>query len=140
MKICPNCSAVYDGHKWVPEPEEQLLKQARSKHADEKHCPGCTRLMKGQVEGVVTLQGAFLLTHREEIVNLIKRIERNGRHRNVAARLYEVREENGQIVIETTDEHLAERIGKEVEKAFKGDLEIKWQEKDRFARVTWRRD
>jgi hypothetical protein len=31
-------------------------------------------------------------------------------------------------------------MGKEVVKAFKGDLEIKWQKKDTFARVTWQRD
>lgn len=140
MKICPRCGAVYDGHKWVPEPDDELVKQVKKKSAKSELCPGDLRLEKGQVEGVVTLKGSFMREHKEDILNLIGRVERNGRSRNVAARIYEMTEDDGGFSIETTDEHLAERIGKEVEKAFKGDLEIKWQEKDRFVRVTWQRD
>ena len=58
----------------------------------------------------------------------------------MAARIFEIKREGDGLVIETTDEHLAERIGKEVEKAFKGDLEFKWQKKDRFVRVSWQRE
>lgn len=140
MKICPRCGAVYDGHKWVPEPDDELVKQVKKKSAKSELCPGDLRLEKGQVEGVVTLKGSFMREHKEDILNLIGRVERNGRSRNVAARIYEMKEDDGEFSIETTDEHLAERIGKEVEKAFKGDLEIKWQEKDRFVRVSWQRD
>lgn len=140
MKICPRCGAVYDGHKWVPEPDDELVKQVKKKSAKSELCPGDLRLDKGQVEGVVTLKGSFMREHKDDILNLIGRVERNGRSRNVAARIYEMTEDDGRFSIETTDEHLAERIGKEVEKAFKGDLEIKWQEKDRFVRVSWQRD
>jgi len=140
MKICPRCGAVYDGHKWVPEPDDELVKQVKKKSAKSELCPGDLRLEKGQVEGVVTLKGSFMREHKDDILNLIGRVERNGRSRNVAARVYEMKEDDGEFSIETTDEHLAERIGKELEKAFKGDLEIKWQEKDRFVRVSWQRD
>jgi hypothetical protein len=140
MKICPRCGAVYDGHKWVPEPDDELVKQVKKKSAKSELCPGDLRLEKGQVEGVVTLKGSFMREHKDDILNLIGRVERNGRSRNVAARIYEMKEDDGEFSIETTDEHLAERIGKELEKAFKGDLEIKWQEKDRFVRVSWQRD
>ena len=140
MKICPRCGAVYDGHKWVPEPDDELVKQVKKKSAKSELCPGDLRLEKGQVDGVVTLKGSFMREHKDDILNLIGRVERNGRSRNVAARIYEMKEDDGEFSIETTDEHLAERIGKELEKAFKGDLEIKWQEKDRFVRVSWQRD
>ena len=103
-------------------------------------CPGCLRVKKGQVEGVVTLKGAFMDTHSDEIKNLIKRVARNGGHRNVRARILRMRQSERLLEIETTDDHLAERMGKEVEKAFKGELEIKWQEKDHFVRVVWQRD
>jgi hypothetical protein len=140
MKVCPRCNAVYDGHKWVPEPDEELLKLMKSKNPRTELCPGDLRLERRQVEGVVTLKGGFMSNHRDEIKNLVSRVERKGRSRNVAARIFEMTEQNGELSIETTDDHLAERIGKEVEKAFKGDLEIKWQEKDRFARVVWQRE
>lgn len=140
MKVCPRCNAVYDGHRWIPEPDEEFMRRVKIANPEEKLCPGDLRLEKKQVEGVVTLKGAFMVEHRDEISNLVSRVARKGRSRNVAARIFEIRSGDGELTIETTDEHLAERIGKEVEKAFKGNLEIKWQEKDHFARVVWTRE
>ncbi len=139
MKHCPECGAVYDGHRWIPEPDEELRRAAGDRSREET-CPGDLRLARGQVEGEVTLKGRFMKPHAEEIKNVINRVAREGRRRNVAARIFRIVEDDGVMVIETTDEHLAERIGKEVVKAFKGKLEIKWQEKDTFARVVWQRD
>lgn len=140
MKLCPKCGAIWDGERWVPEPEEALRKElAKRQHATEL-CPGDLRIEKKQVEGIVTLKGRFLASHSEEIDNLIGRVARSARKRNVAARIFQSAHTDDGLVIETTDEHLAERMGKEVEKAFKGNLEIKWQKKDTFARVTWERD
>lgn len=140
MKECPRCGAVYDGHRWIPEPDDELKRALAKTPREKRLCPGDVRLEKGQVEGVVTLKGGFMKSHRAEIANLVNRVARDGRRRNVSARIFEIVDDNGQLVIETTDEHLAERMGKEVEKAFKGKLEIKWQEKDTFARVLWQRD
>jgi len=140
MKVCPKCGAIWDGERWVPEPGEALLREFGKKQHCTELCPGDLRIEKKQVEGVVTLKGKFLASHREEINNVVARVARDGRKRNVAARILGTEEQNGNLVIETTDEHLAERMGKEVEKAFKGALEIKWQKKDTFARVTWQRD
>lgn len=140
MKLCPRCGAIWDGERWVPEPEEELRKAFGDGRREERLCPGDLRLERKQVEGVVTLEGGFLESHFEEIENLVGRVARDARRRNVAARILSSTRGEGSLVIETTDEHLAEKIGKEVEKAFKGDLEIKWQKKDTFARVKWRRD
>ena len=140
MKECPRCGAVYDGHRWIPEPDAELKRALAKKAHEQRLCPGDLRLSKRQVEGIVTLKGAFMKSHRDEIANLVNRVAREGRRRNVSARIFEIVEDDGDIVIETTDEHLAERMGKEVEKAFKGNLQIKWQEKDTFARVVWQRD
>lgn len=140
MKACPKCGAIWDGDRWVPEPDEALLKEfSKKKHLYEL-CPGDARIEKRQVEGVVTLKGKFLASHKDEINNLVNRVARDGRRRNVAARILETVENDDSLTIETTDEHLAERMGKEVEKAFKGALEIKWQKKSTFARVNWERD
>ncbi len=140
MKECPRCGAVYDGHRWIPEPDAELKRDLAKKSHEMRLCPGDVRLQKRQVEGIVTLKGAFMESHRDEIANLVNRVAREGRRRNVSARIFEVVEDDRGIVIETSDEHLAERMGKEVQKAFKGNLEIKWQEKDTFARVVWQRD
>jgi len=140
MKECPRCGAVHDGHRWIPEPDENLRRLLAKQAHEVRLCPGDRRLEKRQVEGIVTLKGSFMRQHLPEIKNLVGRVARDCRRRNVSSRIFETTEEDGVLVIETTDEHLAERMGKEVEKAFKGKLEIKWQEKDTFARVVWQRD
>ncbi|MHB8894033.1 MAG: BCAM0308 family protein [Candidatus Geothermincolia bacterium] len=140
MKLCPKCGAIWDGERWVPEPDEALRKEFEKKHHCAELCPGDLRIEKKQVEGIVTLKGKFLASHKLEINNLVGRVARDARKRNVAARILQSVEDDDTLVLETTDEHLAEKMGKEVEKAFKGALEIKWQKKDTFARVNWHRD
>jgi NMD protein affecting ribosome stability and mRNA decay len=140
MRVCPRCGAIHDGHRWIPEPDKEALSKFAGPKVKKSLCPGCRRIEKGQVEGVVRLKGVFLAEHREEIKNLIDRVEKNRHGRNVMSQIVSAREENGEMVIETCDGHLAERIGKELHKAFKGDLDMKWQEKDRFVRVLWERD
>lgn len=140
MKICPRCNAVHDGHRWISQPDKRLMKSAQRSGAQRQLCPGCLRVERGQVDGVVVLKGAFLQSHLDEIRNVVKRVTRKRRHRNTASRVVDIRQEDGGLIIETTDEHLAERIGKEVEKAFKGDLRITWQQKDHFVRVVWQRE
>lgn len=131
---------MYDGHRWIPEPDEAVRERIGDRDLQESRCPGCTRVARKQVDGVVTLEGGFMSAHSDEIKNVISRVAKNRRGRNVNSRVLRMSEDNGRMTIETTDEHLAERIGKEVQKAFKGDLEIQWQEKDNFVRVNWRRD
>lgn len=140
MKLCPRCGAVHDGHRWVPEPPAELRQRVEDSRHARQLCPGDLRLEKRQVEGVLTLKGAFLAAHREEVANLVNRVARRARERNVAARVFEITSDDEGMTVETTDAHLAERMGKEIEKAFKGTLDIKWQHKDTFARVTWRRE
>ncbi len=51
----------------------------------------------------------------------------------------EDRESDGTITVTTTDEKLAQRIGREVRKAFRGSLEYRWSEDDKVVRVSWAR-
>ncbi|MCL5291580.1 MAG: BCAM0308 family protein [Actinobacteria bacterium] len=139
LKICERCTAVFDGHKWYDDPEKHRA-LARRGAARVALCPGDERLEKRRVDGVVHLSGGFLRGHKEEAVNLIHNISEKHRHRNVAARLFEVKDADGGITVETTEVTLAEKIGKEFEKAFSGDLNISWLQGADFVRVKWRRD
>lgn len=139
MKICPSCYAVCIDQKW--DFDEAARAKAMKGNGWEKHlCPGCERVAKGQVDGVVYLRGDFLNTHREEAKNLIRSVAQKKLHKNIAARIYHIEEGKDEIVIETTDRVLAERLGKEFEKAYSGHLDIQWQHHSDFARVYWTRD
>jgi NMD protein affecting ribosome stability and mRNA decay len=139
MKICPSCYAVCTDQKW--EFDEKTRQKAMKGNGWEKHlCPGCERVAKGQVDGVVYLRGDFLNKHRKEAKNLIRSVAQKKLHKNIAARIYHIEEKKDEIIIETTDRTLAERLGKEFEKAFSGHLDIQWQHHSDFARVYWTRD
>jgi NMD protein affecting ribosome stability and mRNA decay len=139
MIICPSCFAVFDGHRWAF--DEKVREKAVKGNGYEKHlCPGCERVSRGQVNGVVYLRGDFLRHHKEEAKNLIRSVAEKKLRKNIAARIYHIEEKGNEIVIETTDRTLAERLGKEFERAYSGHLDIQWQEDSDFARVYWVRD
>lgn len=138
-KICSKCMAVYDGHKWFYD-EGEHAKLTRTKSAELTLCPGHQRIEKRRIDGVVTLKGNFLKQHYNEAINLINNIADKQLHRNVAARIYNIHQNGEGITVETTDTSLAERIGKEIEKAFDGELTIQWLQDAEFVRVNWERD
>lgn len=139
MKICPSCYAVCTDQKW--DFDEKIREKAMKGNGWEKHlCPGCDRVARGQVDGVVYLKGDFLNIHRDEAKNLIRSVAQKKLRKNIAARIYHIEENKDEIIIETTDRALAERLGKEFEKAFSGHLDIQWQHQSDFARVYWSRD
>jgi len=139
MKICPSCYAVCIDQKW--DFNEPAREKAMKGNGWEKHlCPGCERVARGQVDGVVHLRGDFVDKHREEVKNLIRSVAQKKLRKNIAARIYHIEEKKNEIIIETTDRILAERLGKEFEKAYSGHLDIQWQHHSDFARVYWTRD
>lgn len=139
IKICPRCDAVYQNLRWTFDRalHERLKAQ---KGAEKKLCPGCERVQKRHVDGIVTLRGKFLLDHKKEVLNLIMRIAHARRKAAVEARILNLVDRSTEVEIQTTDRHLAERIGKGLEKAFHGDMSIKWLKKEEFARIVWKRD
>lgn len=52
----------------------------------------------------------------------------------------EIREGDGRVEILTTDEKLAQRIGREIRKAYQGCVSYKWSEDANLVRVDWSRD
>jgi hypothetical protein len=138
-KICSKCMAVFDGLKWTYD-ENEHGKLMRTKKAEVTLCPGHQRLEKRRVDGVVSLKGEFLQKHYDEAINLINNIAEKQQQRNVAALMHGIEQNGGGITVETTDTSLAERIGKEFEKAFHGELAIQWLEDAEFVRVNWQRD
>jgi hypothetical protein len=131
--------AVYDGQKWFYDDGEHE-RLARAGQAEVTLCPGHQRIEKKRIDGVVTLKGRFLKDHQAEALNLINNVADQQVHRNVAARVYNVSSSDSMITVQTTDTHLAERIGKEFEKAFNGNLAIQWPKDEEFVRVSWERD
>ena len=136
--VCPDCHAINRKKRWyVDEAEYGVL--ARS-GAALRRCPACRKIADGFPSGVVTLRGRFLRAHREEILKVARNEERRACGMNPLERIMGLREGDDGVEILTTDEKLAQRIGREIGKAFRGTVGYKWSEDANLLRVTWARD
>lgn len=110
------------------------------KDAEKIICPACRRIQDKYEGGIVYLEGKFLEKHSEEIMNLIKNTEEEEMKYRPLERIISIDKEDGKIIIKTTYEHLARRIGEAVHKAFKGELKLNYPEGKKYVRVYWHRD
>jgi hypothetical protein len=90
--------------------------------------------------GIVTLSGGFWREHRAEILGLIRNEEQRTIETNPHERLMEIAEEGDDLVVWTTNEKLAQRVGRALEKAYDGKLEYQWPVDNKLVRVNWSRD
>ncbi len=91
--------------------------------------------------GEVELKGDFLFNHKDEIMSLIKNTEEKANYINPLEKIEKINidEENKTIEIITADDKLAQRIGKNIEKAYKGSIKYSFSKEDRMTRVYWKR-
>lgn len=102
-------------------------------------CPACRRVRDAYPGGEIRLNGPFLREHREEITHLAENLaEREGREHPLR-RIMEIREEEGELRITTTEDDLARAIGEAVHHAYQGELDYPYVEEQRFLRVRWQR-
>jgi len=133
--VCPRCSLVYRNGRWQGgEPPETN----GSTHSS--HCPACRREIDRMPAGLLFLTGAYLAKHHEEILSIARNQAAAAAAHRPLQRIMWIEEKDGTSEIATTQSHLATRIGKAIESACKGALEIKHGEDTQLVRVYWRRD
>ncbi len=137
--LCTTCDAVYRDQRWMlDEPRKAMLLAAGAPH--QVVCPACRIAHGGLPQGIVTLQGTYWPLHREEIVNLIRHQEGEALQDNPMERISALREEEGRLIVETTSEKLAQKIGRSVRKAHQGEIEYQWSDGNHLVRVNWERN
>ena len=136
---CKECGAIHHSHRWYL-PESLPRDFLKGKEVHPVVCPACRKIADGMPGGVLRLSGEFLHQHREDILRLIRNEENAARLDNPLERIMSIEEDGGATVIHTTNEKLAQRLGKAVHKAYSGKLDYKWSEDTKLARVTWHRE
>jgi len=131
--VCSSCSLVYHKGHWT----NGLAAPAG---ANRELCPACKRMQDRNPGGVVYLDGSYLHARRDEILNVAKNQEKLAREQRPLQRIMWIKPTGDGLEIATTNFHLARRIGEAIHQAHKGELDIKYSEGDRFARVYWHRD
>ena len=137
LSVCPDCRLVYRGKRWHLDEEEgdRLL----SSRANKQTCPACRRVADRNPAGIVTLSGRYLEQNWDEIQNLIRHVTEKSRVKNPLGRIMDMEQGTSGITITTTEDKIAQKIGREIFKAYKGDLIYSWSHEQQLVRVTWNR-
>jgi NMD protein affecting ribosome stability and mRNA decay len=127
--ICPQCSAVFHKGRW------QWLEAPAA--AQQHNCPACQRIHDHYPAGFLTLQGDFFHAHRDEIMSLIHNTEKKEKAEHPLKRIMAAEEKDNEVLVTTTDIHLARGIGEAIHDAYQGDLEFHYNPAENLLRVNW---
>jgi NMD protein affecting ribosome stability and mRNA decay len=131
------CGAIYSNKRWSH--DEQALNTLKRTSGHTMTCPACQRIHDNNPAGIVTLSGSHLRGHAEEILNLVKHVAAAVNAKNPLGKLMEITEGKETIDLTTTDDKMAQKLGKEIYKAHGGELHFHWSDDQRLVRVRWSR-
>lgn len=138
VAVCQECRSVYTGGRWELEDKSDALLKAEN--VTEVLCPACRKIKDHVPGGVATFSGKFLEGHTEEILNLFQHENRKSMEINPLERIIDIEHSDSTITVLTTNEKLAQKLGRAVYKAYNGQIEYQWPEDGKLARVYWSRD
>jgi len=139
--VCEACGAVYANRRWT-------AAGSGSEDNERKHlqpaqmtvCPACTQQRTGEPRGFVFLDGSFFVAHHEEIEQLLHNEAERAAEDNPLARIMEwKRDDSHKLTVTTTTEHLAQRLGNALEKAYGGNTHYDFSHENKLARVNCQR-
>ncbi|HSR02937.1 MAG TPA: BCAM0308 family protein, partial [Methylophilaceae bacterium] len=130
--VCPQCKAIFHKGRWqwsdVPA------------NAHQKTCPACHRLNDDFPAGFVTLEGPFYMEHADQILRTVHNHEQYERSEHPLKRIMSVQKQaSDSVLITTTEIHLARGIGKAIQDAYQGELELHYNPGENQLRVYWKR-
>jgi NMD protein affecting ribosome stability and mRNA decay len=134
---CDSCGAVYLNKRWYIDADAASLREQKIDRT--VTCPGCRKVHDRYAEGYVELSGAYLWQHEEEIRNIIKNEEQKARVKNPLEKIISMERQGDGLMIETTEEKLAEHLGRAINKAHQGELKVTWADDHAICRVAWNR-
>lgn len=138
---CGDCGAIYADKRWVARPfAHDSHKRSHWKPLKSTICPACKQVREGIAGGYLVLSGTFLAEHRDEINGLINNEERETFRDNPLSRIISRRENGDELIVETTTEHLAQRLGHAVKKAYDGEVDYDFSHENKVLRVHWERN
>lgn len=131
--FCPDCGAVFHDGRWQ-------WAATRPIDAHEQSCQACHRIRDKYPAGIVTLSGSFVGQHRKELARLARNNEAQEKGAHPLHRIMDIEEHPDSMVITTTDIHLPHRICEALRHAYKGELEMNYDDQGYLLRGNWRRE
>jgi hypothetical protein len=129
--VCPRCGAVFRQGRW------QWAERPASPHA--VLCPACQRLRDHYPAGYLTLEGDFFREHRDEVMRLVQHRAEHAQAEHPLQRVMGIETRDDKTIVTTTDPHLARNIGEAVQRAWRGEVDFRYEQGQTLLRVHWRR-
>lgn len=129
--VCSQCGAVFHEGRW------QWL--AVPVDAHQVSCPACLRIHYHYPAGFLTMRGEFLQSHRFEILHLLHHHEQHECAEHPLQRIMAVEHKDDDILVTTTNLHLASGLGEALHHAYQGELEYHYNPEQNLLRVNWER-
>jgi NMD protein affecting ribosome stability and mRNA decay len=138
--VCEGCGAAFSHRRWTRKSELKAVRSATTQTAKSTLCPACKQERDGVPSGFVYVKGEFSIKHRDEIGRLLRNEAERDAQDNPLARIMGWEDTDDQLVIKTTTEHLAQRLGHALQKAFDGKVRYDFSHENKLARVYWERN
>ncbi len=129
--VCTKCKALFVGGRWTWKAPPENTKQTI--------CPACRRISDNYPAGIITIKGQFFHEHKDNILNLIKNVEKQEKSERPLERIMKITHEKDQTLVTTTGVHIARRIGEAISKSYKGNLSFHYADADKSIRLSWER-
>ena len=140
--ICAGCGAVYVRKRWNRSASGEGRVSRAGRPVPVTICTACRRRRTGVPHGFVHVDGDFVRAHRSDIVALLTNESGRAAEDNPLAQILELRDDPrmNDVLVTTTTEHLAIRLGRALQKAFDGQVRYGFSHENKLARVWWHRD
>jgi hypothetical protein len=135
--VCPVCHLVYHKKHWSKDDAFYgKVKANAEKHA----CPACRKIEDRYAMGILHVAGDFSGNHKEQVIQLIRNHALQEYGRNPLDRIMNLVDKSGEIVVETTSEHLVMSLGRALERAFGGSVRYAFSQDEKNVRVYWQKE
>jgi hypothetical protein len=140
-RVCQHCGAVYEKRRWVAAASTRSASLRALAAPALTICPACRMIADQRFGGEVRISGGYVPAHRAAIERLVRNEAARAAEDNPTAAIVSLdRPAPRRLVVRTTTEHLAQRIGHALHKAMHGQVRYRFSHENKFAHVTWTRD
>jgi NMD protein affecting ribosome stability and mRNA decay len=136
VAACTECKALYQRRHWFFD-ADAYMRETMQPTTRMVLCPACQKIRDRYAEGQVTLRtSSFLVAHKDEVLRLVHNEEERAKGINPLERIVELKESDNEIIVTTTNEKLAQRIGRALKQSFQGATTYHWSD-PKFLSVEW---
>jgi hypothetical protein len=138
--LCPGCGAVYAKKHWSRSAGARVRASRPGGTLTIRICPACHRGRAGVPHGFLHIDGDFFPSHREDLEQLLHHEADHAREDNPLHQILGWEELGaGNLLITTSTERLAQRLGHALEQAYDGDVHYGFSHENKLAHVWWHR-